>query len=62
MAREPDVALFKIASGSMACKQLLAHFIQSITNRGIPPDKLSKVATDVVFNSQIARLAKLVSN
>lgn len=30
VAREPDVALFKTASGSLACRQILRDVLQSI--------------------------------
>ena len=32
MACEPDVALFKTASGSLACKQILADFFKVLQN------------------------------
>ena len=62
MARESDVALFKTASGSLACRQLLADFFQCIAKQQIPTEKHFKVTTGVVFSCHIARLAKLVSN
>ena len=60
MAREPDVALFKAASGSLACGQILADFLQSTAKQRIPPERPFKVATAVVFCCHIARLDKFV--
>ena len=37
MVREPDVALFKIASGSLARRQILADFPQCISEQRILP-------------------------
>ena len=54
MAREPDVALIKTASISLARTQFLADFLQSIAKQRIPPERLSKVTTDVVFSCHIA--------
>ena len=62
MAREPDVALFKTAAGSLACRIISTDFLQSITKQQILPERFSKVATGVVFSSHIARLAKLILN
>ena len=62
MAREPDVALFKTLSGSLARKQISTDFLQSIAKQRIPPEWLSKVTTGVVFSCHIARLTKSVSN
>ena len=62
MAREPDVPLFKTASGSLTRRQILADFLQSIAKQQILPLRPSKVTTGVVFSCLIARLAKLVTN
>ena len=56
------MALFKTVSGSLARRQILADFLQSKAEKQIPPERLSKVNTGVVFSCHIARLAKLVSN
>jgi len=48
MAREPYVALFKTASGSLACRQILADFIQSIAKQRIPPERLSRITTGTI--------------
>ena len=61
MARESDVALIKAASGSLACRQILADFLQSIAKQQILPLRPSKATTGVVFSSLIARLAKVVT-
>ena len=57
MAREPDVALFKTASGSLARREILADYLQSIAKQRIPPERSSKVTTDVIFSCHIPRLA-----
>ena len=62
MAREPDVALFKTQSGSLARRQNFADFLQSIAKWRIPPERPSKVNTGVVFSCHIARIANLASN
>ena len=62
MAPKPQVAVFKTASGSLARKQILADFLQSIAKQPIAQKRLSKVTTTVGFSCHIARLAKLVSN
>ena len=62
MAREPDVALFKTASGSLACRQIFSDFLQSISIQRIPPERLSKLTTGEIFSCHIARLTKSVSN
>ena len=62
MAHEPDVALFKTTSSSLARKQILADFLQSTAKQRILPERSAKVATDVVFSCRIARLVKVVSN
>ena len=62
MACEPDVALFKTAFGTLAHTQILADFLQSIAKKRMPPERLSKVNTGVVFSCHISRLVKLVSN
>ena len=62
MVREPNVGLFKTASGSLARRQILANFPQSTAEQRIPPQRPSKVTTVVVFSCHIARLAKLESN
>ena len=62
MAFEPDLALFRIASGSLPRRQILADFHQSIAKQRIPLEWSSKVTTDVIFSSHIARSIKLVSN
>ena len=62
MAREPNVALFKTASGSLARGQILADFLQSIAKQPITQKRPSKVTTTVVFSCHITRLAKFVSN
>ena len=62
MAREPDLVPFKTAPGSLARRQILADFLQSIGKQPLPPERLSKFTTGVVFGFHIARLAKLVWN
>ena len=62
MACEPDVALFKTASGSLACRQILAELLPSIAKQCIPLGRLSKVTTGVGFSFHIAELARLVLN
>ena len=42
MAREPDVALFKTASDSLARRRILADFHQSIAKQQTPPKRPSK--------------------
>ena len=56
------MALFKTASGSLACREILADFLQTIAKQKIPPEWLSKVTTGVVFSCHIAQLMKSVSN
>ena len=62
MAREPYLAIFKTAHGSLVCRQILADLLQSIAKQQILPLRLSKVTIDVLFSCYIARLAKLMSN
>ena len=62
MAHEPDTALLKTVSGSLARRQILADFHQSKAEKRITPERFSKVKTGVVFSCHIAQLAKLVSN
>ena len=62
MAREPDVAVYKTAPGSLARRQILAGFLQSVAKQRIPPERLSKVNISAVLSCHKARLAKLVSN
>ena len=56
------MALFKTASGSLARRQILADFLESIAKQWIPTESLSKVTICVFFSCQIARIAKFVSN
>ena len=53
MAREPDIALFKTASG---LQKIVANFFYSIVRQRISPERHSKVTTGVVFSFHIARL------
>ena len=62
MARVSDVALFKAAADSLARRQILADFLQSIAVQRIPPERPSEVTIGIVFNCHILRLVKLVSN
>ena len=51
MAREPHVALLKIASGSLSRREILADFIQSIAKQRILPErpyKLPLVSSSVI--------------
>ena len=62
MVNEPHVALFKTASGSLARRQILADFIQSISKQRILPERSSKVTNCVLFSCHKVRCAKLVPN
>ena len=53
MARKPDVALFKTACGSLACRQILADILQSIAKQRIPLERPSIVTTDIFFSCHI---------
>ena len=55
MALEPDVALLMTASSSLARKQILADFLQSIAKQRIPPEGLSKVTIGVFFSRHLVR-------
>ena len=56
VAREPSVTLLKTASDSLARKQILANFLQSIAQQRIPQERLAQLTTD----GHIAPLVKLV--
>ena len=63
MAREPYVALFKTASGSLTRRKILADVPQSIAKQRVLSKWPSEVTTCVSFFSRhIARIAKYVSN
>ena len=62
MAHEPDLALFKTAPGSLAHRQILADFFQSITEQQIPPERPSKVTIVAVYSCHLDQLGKLVPN
>ena len=54
MAPEPNVALFKTASGSLPHRKILADFLQCIAKQRIAPKclpKLSLVSFSVVIQS-----------
>ena len=56
------MALFKTASDSLALRQILANFLQSIATQATPIKRPYKVTTCVVFSCHTARIAKVVSN
>ena len=62
MACKADVALFKTASGSLTCRQVLVDFLQSLAKQQMLPLRPSKVTIGVVVSCVIARLAKIVTN
>ena len=56
MAHEPDMALCKTASGSLASRfTLLSISSKSIAKQRIPPEQLSKATAGVKFRCHIAR-------
>ena len=48
----------KTASGTLACRQVLANFLQGIAKQQIPQEKLAKLTTDC----HLVQLTKLVFN